>query len=983
MGYSMEQFWVDRQPMESMPMPPKDTSPGRPLAPSPSLGDVEALGRAFDELAPSFLTLSLHITGCPELAEDLIQEVFLEELAGERHLRSDVSLETRLMERLAQRLHALKPPGKNEPVVMDLEEAAALPLRWTPLSDIQQSEALNQLNTAIDLLPEMYREVVRLSLLEERSSQEIGVQIGRSPATVRSQLARGLDRLRQSLPAALGATFLFVNTGQSGAAPATPAEALHAVRTRFLTQASRVRGLHSIPAGTTFAMAVALLVVGLGGAFWILNARGEVLSPVQASDQTMVSPQTSSAHQTLLAPTAETSGLREAPATETLASAGARAHVFGRVVGPDGKAIEGANVTLYTWNEWDSPEGAPGIPDTQTFGWTQKTNRTGDYSFDVQVPKSNRPNLRVEAGSDFTIRNVWFDAAICNQAPLWPGENELSPVQLQSAGRLSVTLLTDTGLPAHPAIVVISPGANPLIGSVAGSMLMTQRDGSFHLDNMLAGQHRLFVQYKGQVRVAESIWIKKGQTKIMNELRMPEVAALPVVVTDMDGAPLKGAVLRFVRRSTKTELDVRDAGVSTDGLGRGTVRVLNFEGSELLVSLEGFVSEKPSYRPKPNQALLKVRMKPSYQQAFRAVDARTGNILADFTMVSQTKTRERWIGGRPTQSEAIDDSGAKSIYTKDGEWVEVQCLGYESRRLDPRASVDNIIVVPLRPIKKIIGRVVFNGRPVPMARIELAGGIVRPCPGSSPDELRTNFSSFDSTLTWLRVGPSGTFELPSFPNPDLTYRLQARTKDGQTVERWFTLAEFEGDEVNLGDLNLQVSGSVKVTLRTPAGIAAGGVSFLLDLPHGAVVGIPDPDGVFTLDGLVPGKHTLLLRKHPALDGETPPFEFSVFPDQTTDLSIDLHPFALSYQDLRLLDNGTPLSGCQVFLTPSNPHTPGNRTDWKGGYFGTTDKNGRVHGQVPAAGMAEVWVQGQGQGKRLAITLVDLKIQTQDPITIDF
>ncbi len=964
-------------------MPPKDSSPGKPLTPSPSLGNMKALGRAFDELAPSFLTLALHMTGCPELAEDLVQEVFLEELVEERHSSSDAALETRLMERLVQRLHTLMPQGRNEPKVLGLEEAAALPQRWSPLSEIQQSETLKQLNNAIDLLPEMYREVVRLSLMEERNSQEIGIQLGRSPATVRSQLARGLDRLRQSLPAALGATFLLVNTGQSHAAPATPAEALHAVRTRFLTQASRARGIHSISAGTTFAMAVALLVFGLGGVFWILNARGEVLSPVQASDQAMASPQTPSAHQTLLAPADETSGLRTNPATETLASAGARAHVYGKVVGPDGKAIEGANVTLCTWNEWDSPEGAPEIPGTQTFGWKQKTNRTGDYSFDVQVPKSNRPNLRVEAGSDFTIRDIWFDATICNQAPLWPGENELAPVQLQSAGRLSATLLTDTGSPAHPAIIIILPGANPLTGSVAGSMLMTQRDGSFHLDNMLAGQHRLFVQYKRQVRVTESIWIEKGQTKIMNEFRMPEAAILPVVVTDMDGAPLKGAVLRFVQRGAKAELDTRDAGVKTDGQGKGTVRVLNFEGSELLVSLEGFVSEKPSYRSEPNQALLKVRMRQSYLKAFRAVDAKTGNTLTDFTMVSQTKNQGRWVGNRPTQSEAIDDTGAKSIYTQDGEWVEVQCLGYESKRLDSRTSIDNIVVVPLKPLKKIIGRVVSNGRPVPMARIQLAGGVVRPGSGSSPDELRTNFSSFDSTLTWLQVGPSGHFELPSFPDPDLTYRLQARTKDGLIVERWFTLAEFESDEVNLGDLNLQASGSVKVSLRTPAGIAPGGISFLLDLPHGAVVGTPDPGGVFTLDGMVPGKHTLLLRKHPALSEETPPFEFSVVADQTSDLSIDLHPFALSYQDLRLLDNGTPLSGCQVFFTPGIPRTPGNPTDWKGGHFGTTDKNGRVHGQVPAAGMAEVWVQGHGQEKRLAEILVDLKAQTQDPVVVNF
>ncbi len=366
-----------------------------------------------------------------------------------------------------------------------------------------------------------------------------------------------------------------------------------------------------------------------------------------------------------------------------------------------------------------------------------------------------------------------------------------------------------------------------------------------------------------------------------------------------------------------------------------------------------------------------------------SADARTGNTLTDFTVVSQAKVNGQWHNSRPSQSEAIDATGTKVISTLDGEWVNVQCRGYESKRVDPRASVGGTVIVPLRPLRKIIGRVVSDGRPVSMINIELVGGVVRNGSGSSPDELRANFSSFDMAMTWLQVGPSGHFEFSSFPIPDLTYRLLARTEDGLTAERWFTLAEFAGDRADLGDLNLHASGSVRVSLQTPTEIASGGVTFLLDLPHGATAVAADPSGEFTLDGIEPGKHTLLLRKHPALSRGTPPFEFSVVAGQTTDLSIDLRPFALSYQDLRLLDSGMPLSDCKVFLAPGTPRTQGNQTDWKGGYFGTTDKNGRVHSKVPAAGMAEIWVQGEGQEKRLAKTLVDLIPQAMDSVQVDF
>ncbi len=961
-------------------MPPLEASPDEQFRPNPSPRNMQALRCAFDELAPSFLTLSLHITGCPESAEDMVQEVFLEELAQARRFASDDLLAGRLTERLAQHLDTFRPPGGNRPKVSGLEEAAALPLRWTPLSEAQQLETLNQLSNAIDQLPEKYREVVRLSLVESRSSREIGIQLGRPPGTVRSQLARGLDRLRNSLPAALGVTILCVNAEQSFAASPSPADAMHAVRTRFLTQASRIRALRSSPVGATFAVAVAILAVGVVGAFLTLNAPGEDLSPVQTSDQSLVSGQTQSTPQALLAPAGETVGLREIRATEAPEPAVPRAHVFGKIVGPDGKGIEGAEVTLFGWKRWDSAKGASKLPGEQAFGWTLKTNRTGDYSFDVQVPKHSPPYLRVEAGPGYTTRDIWFDATVCNQAPLWAGENEIAPVQLQFAGNITGTLLTDAGLPAYPASMLLTPGSNPLSNATA----YTDQNGVFHAVNIIAGQQELIVQYGGQVRATELVWVNRDETTDMKEFRLPKVTTLPVVVTDMGGVPLQGATLRFPHAKADSTMSLGVVGVGTDDQGMGTVRVLDSETSALFVSLSGYVSEKPSYPLKPNQALLKVRMKLNRGQAFRAIDARTGNTLTDFGMAALNKVNGLWVASRWSQPKAIDDTGAKVISTIDGEWVEVQCHGYESKWLDPMASPDSTVVVPLKPLMKITGRVVSNGRPVPMANIELAGGVVRNGSGSSPGDLRPNFSSLDSAMAWFRAGPSGQFELSTFPIPDLTYRLLATTEDGLTVERWFTLAEFTGDKVNLGDLDLQASGSVKVSLQMPAGITSrGGIAFLLDLSHGATAGIPDPNGEFTLDGIGPGKHTLLLREHPALSAETPPFEFSVVAGHTTNLSIDLHPFALTHQDLRLLDNGTPLSGRKVVLSPGDPRTPGNRTDWKGGYFGTTDKNGRVHGKVPAAGMAEIWVLEPGQEKRLTKTLVDLTPQAQDPVTVDY
>jgi len=52
----------------------------------------------------------------------------------------------------------------------------------------------------IDRLPEPYRSVLQRALLHEETAEQIAAALGRSPATVRSQLRRGLDRLRRGLP---------------------------------------------------------------------------------------------------------------------------------------------------------------------------------------------------------------------------------------------------------------------------------------------------------------------------------------------------------------------------------------------------------------------------------------------------------------------------------------------------------------------------------------------------------------------------------------------------------------------------------------------------------------------------------------------------------------------------------------------------------------------------------------------------------------
>ena len=64
------------------------------------------------------------------------------------------------------------------------------------VEQLERKSLQETLARLVDELGEPYRGVVRLRYLEDREIEEIAASVGRSPGTVRSQLARGLDQLR-------------------------------------------------------------------------------------------------------------------------------------------------------------------------------------------------------------------------------------------------------------------------------------------------------------------------------------------------------------------------------------------------------------------------------------------------------------------------------------------------------------------------------------------------------------------------------------------------------------------------------------------------------------------------------------------------------------------------------------------------------------------------------------------------------------------
>src|SRR5262245_15439769 len=208
-------------------------------------GDPAALGQVFDATAGELLRVAAWLCGNRADAEDLLQRTFLcaiedrARFAGERRalpwLVGILTNHARNLRRERARRAALPAPA--EPVADPVALAA----------DAEFAAWLADTRRAIGA---PYAEVLQLHLEQGMNAAEIAAQLGRPAGTVRTQLMRALERLRQRLPAAFAAAVI---------APHSAPVALAAVRAEVLAAASRLR----LAAGTaTVAAAGGALFTG-------------------------------------------------------------------------------------------------------------------------------------------------------------------------------------------------------------------------------------------------------------------------------------------------------------------------------------------------------------------------------------------------------------------------------------------------------------------------------------------------------------------------------------------------------------------------------------------------------------------------------------------------------------------------------------------------------------------------------------------------
>jgi RNA polymerase sigma-70 factor (ECF subfamily) len=193
-------------------------------------GDTRALGEVYDALAPELYRVALHLARDGAEAEDLLQATFVTAIERAHTWRSGEALKPWLSGILAN--HA-RNAGRRAARAATTGEVAALDAALEPLEEASRSELDETLARALERVPEAYRPALVLRLRHGLTVAQIAEALGIPPGTVRSQLGRGTEHLRRSLPAGL--------VGAFAALLAPSAEGLPGIRAAILAHAEIAR----------------------------------------------------------------------------------------------------------------------------------------------------------------------------------------------------------------------------------------------------------------------------------------------------------------------------------------------------------------------------------------------------------------------------------------------------------------------------------------------------------------------------------------------------------------------------------------------------------------------------------------------------------------------------------------------------------------------------------------------------------------------
>ncbi|UCG72453.1 MAG: RNA polymerase sigma factor [Chromatiales bacterium] len=164
-------------------------------------GDMRAHAEIFRAFSRPVYTLAARMTGSTAVADDILQETFLEVIRSLGQFRAEASLAT-WVRRIAvskSLMHLRSAWQRRATLFRDLGEAEATAIEPATPGEARAVQLNMDLERALARLPDVSRVVVLLYDVEGYSHAEIARQMGMSVSFSKSQLSRAHARLREML----------------------------------------------------------------------------------------------------------------------------------------------------------------------------------------------------------------------------------------------------------------------------------------------------------------------------------------------------------------------------------------------------------------------------------------------------------------------------------------------------------------------------------------------------------------------------------------------------------------------------------------------------------------------------------------------------------------------------------------------------------------------------------------------------------------
>lgn len=179
-------------------------------------GDARLLAKVFDATVSELWRVAVHL--CPDrhAAEDAVQGTFLSAIEAKDGWDAERPLVPWLLGHLANRVREQRRRSRRVPDPTRFEAHGERGVARDPADVVADREVSLVCHDALQRLDEPYRSTLEQHLVSGKSPHEIAAELGVPAGTVRMRLHRGLDQLRQKLPASVLASGAF-------AAPLPPA----------------------------------------------------------------------------------------------------------------------------------------------------------------------------------------------------------------------------------------------------------------------------------------------------------------------------------------------------------------------------------------------------------------------------------------------------------------------------------------------------------------------------------------------------------------------------------------------------------------------------------------------------------------------------------------------------------------------------------------------------------------------------------------